>query len=133
MEINVVFLEPTQAVSLKCPANSHYNCEPEIEDFYEAARPYYPPYDDNVEPKSNYSNTFFIMALVPMFFILIVCAILVVFLAIRKGKKKYLYGTSRSFSNPNYYSANGAVNVLPNNGKAISKRLKYNKSQVRKK
>lgn len=67
-----------------------------------------------------------------MLVVIVLCIILVLFLLMKKGKKKYLYGASRSFSNPNYYSPNGGATVMPTNVKGISKRLKYNKSQVSK-
>lgn len=106
-------------------------CDPEI-DYGECAGTFYPPFEENLEPKTvDPSNTFYIMTLVPMFFIILLSMILVFFLLIKKGKKKYLYGTSRSFSNPNYYSPNGGATVMPTSVKGISKRLKYNKSQVR--
>lgn len=116
------FSEPKTIVPSKC--------DPEI-DYGECGGTFYPAFDENPEPKSvNHSNTFYIMTLVPIFFVILICMLVIYFLLIKKGKKKYLYGTSRSFSNPNYYSPNGGATVMPTSVKGISKRLKYNKSQV---
>lgn len=58
----------------------------------------------------------------------------VAYILIKKGKKNYMYGASRSFSNPNYYSndPNGPQNPADRK-QFIWKRLKYDKSQVLKK
>lgn len=117
-------------MSLKCPPGGNFKCDQE-EDYPDEHIPY--PFDKNLdetEPQpAQYSNTVYGLMLVPMIFVILVSCILVRLLL--KGKKKYSYGASRSFSNPNYYSPNNEVNAPPNNGKFIWKRLKYDKSQVR--
>lgn len=105
-------------------------CDPEI-DYGECGGTFFPPFDDNPEPKSeNNSNALYLMILMPMLAILFLCIALVFLLLIKRGKKNYSYGTGRSFSNPNYYSPNRGAIVMPTNVKGISKRLKFNKSQV---
>ncbi|KAJ8919440.1 hypothetical protein NQ315_016538 [Exocentrus adspersus] len=129
--------EPNYFVPLKCPGGN-FKCDYDDDDNFDET--HFPnPYDignfeEDTDLKSSpHSNVFYIMTLVPMLIIILLCIILVAFLAIKKGKKKYVYGTSRSFSNPNYYSSNNEANSVPGNDRRqfIWKRLKYDKSQER--
>ncbi|XP_056643570.1 low-density lipoprotein receptor-related protein 4 isoform X1 [Diorhabda sublineata] len=123
-------------VPLKCPpGSSKCDIEEERIDYDEELFPNLDSkFEDDVDDSYRslgHSNLFYIMTLVPMIFIILVCVALVAFLLIRRGKSKYVYGTSRSFSNPNYYSPNNDSASAPNNGKFIWKRLKYDKTQER--
>lgn len=125
----------------KCPGGN-YKCDYDDTDDEDNPQFYNPHVDDfdetpeHTNSENHSSNKFYIMTLVPMMCIIILCIILVTFLLIKKGKKKYPYASSRSFSNPNYYSSsnNDANHAPPNNAENrkqfIWKRLKYDKSQV---
>lgn len=121
--------EPKNPVSNTCPSTGA-KCYDDDNDNQLLFR----PTDETIEhSKKEISNKFYIMTLVPMLSIILLCIILVAFLLFKKGKKKYLYTTGRSFSNPNYYSSGGEPNAVPANGdrkQFIWKRLKYDKSQV---
>lgn len=127
--------EPNYIVPLKCPPGGTFKCDEEEDDDrdYDYFFRFDPPkLDDSIGfPSIGHSNLFYIMTLVPMLFIILICITLVLFLLIKKGKKNYLYSTSRSFSNPNYYSPNADSIAVPTNGKFIWKRLKYDKTQVK--
>nr|CAH7712475.1 unnamed protein product [Callosobruchus chinensis] len=126
--------EPKEIVPLKCPTGGSYKCDTEEEPIDcqdENICDAISPGDEDERLSAKHSNTFYVMMLVPMVFIVTLCLVLAGFLLIKKRKKKHVYGTSRSFSNPNYYSPNNEMNVVPNNGKFIWKRLKYDKSQER--
>ncbi|CAG9854879.1 unnamed protein product [Phyllotreta striolata] len=126
--------EPKQVISSKCPNKGNSNCDEEedLDDYdYYFHRIDTPKIDNDYSFPSMGNSKYYIMTLAPMLFLILLCITLVVILLVKKGKKKYTYGASRSFSNPNYYSPNGDSNAVPNNGKFIWKRLKYDKTQER--
>lgn len=127
--------EPKSPIPNKCPSGN-YKCDYDEASDDEDDDDSYFPKDKNEIPeltgKGN-SNKFYIMTLVPMLCIILLCIVLVVILLIKKGKKKYLYATGRSFSNPNYYSSGNEPNApgaSVDRKQFIWKRLKYDKSQV---
>ena len=89
-------------------------------------------------PDTELSHHFYVLTLVPMICVLLLTVVLlIVAFLYRKSKKKYMYATGRSvmtFSNPNYYtSGNEQSGPAPSTDKKsfLWKRLKYDKSQVR--
>ncbi|RZC38041.1 low-density lipoprotein receptor-related protein 4, partial [Asbolus verrucosus] len=130
--------EPRSPIPNKCPSGN-YKCDYDDDSEDDDESLYGPPslkdFDETLEHSSTErSNKFYIMTLVPMLCIILLCIILVAFLLFKKGKKKYLYATGRSFSNPNYYSSSNEPNASSGNGdkkQFIWKRLKYDKSQER--
>ncbi|CAH1130397.1 unnamed protein product [Ceutorhynchus assimilis] len=128
---------PDIRVSNVCPEGKGFDC-PESEekdyvdeDYLEAINKaeYTPPPDTPVFDKT---SAFYVITLVPMIGIVIASVAVVAYILIKKGKKTYMYGASRSFSNPNYYSndPNGPQHAADRR-QFIWKRLKYDKSQER--
>ncbi|XP_030746611.1 low-density lipoprotein receptor-related protein 4 [Sitophilus oryzae] len=128
---------PLSRVSNICPENKGYDCtkDEEIDDDEEQ-------YESSVHPKYSpepeeagivdQTSAFYVITLVPMVSIIIASIAVVTFIVIKRGKKNYLYGASRSFSNPNYYSNDTSGSQNPTDRKQfIWKRLKYDKSQER--
>lgn len=121
-------------MSNECPLGK---CDPSDNEDDDNGSTYYDPViDGNVVPEEHEtgtSNHFYVMTLVPMLCITVLSIVLVVVLLIKRGKKKYLYPTGRSFANPNYYSSNDPnapqVNMVDKRP-FIWKRLKYDKNQV---
>lgn len=123
---------PKTWISLECPPSITVCPTEEDDEVPEYSDPLLPDNGPS-ERDSNVSSHFYVMTLVPMLCIILLSIVLVVVLLIRRGKKKYLYPTGRSFSNPNYYSSSGEPNGTHNNTdrkQFIWKRLKYDKSQV---
>ncbi|XP_019869028.2 low-density lipoprotein receptor-related protein 4 isoform X2 [Aethina tumida] len=122
---------PSQVVSIKCPGEK-FKCDYDDDDETDSFQ-----YDietgDDYQKHKRHPNVFYVITLVPMLSIILICSTFFAYLFVRKGKKKYMYAASRSFSNPNYYSSNnepgrGAVGA---DRKQLWKRLKYDKSQER--
>ncbi|CAH0560459.1 unnamed protein product [Brassicogethes aeneus] len=124
--------DPITPVSLKCPGDK-FKCDYEDDDENDSHQ-YENSVDDFDVPKpKTHSNLFYVMTLVPMLFVILLFLMLFGYLFIKKGKKKYMYGPSRSFSNPNYYSSSNdpARGTAAGDRKQLWKRLKYDKSQER--
>lgn len=131
---NFVFIVPKAWVPLECPATAPA-CVTDDDEVPEYTDTILPGNDQQVpeEQDTNTTSHFYVMTLVPMLVIILLSIVLTAVLLIRKGKKKYLYPTGRSFSNPNYYSSGNDGNAAHNNvdrKQFIWKRLKYDKSQV---
>lgn len=128
------FSVPKVWISLECPTTAPA-CVTDDDEVPEYTDSILPGNDEEVpeERDTNTSSHFYVMTLVPMLVIILLSIVLTAVLLIRKGKKKYLYPTGRSFSNPNYYSSSNDANTSHNNvdrKQFIWKRLKYDKSQV---
>lgn len=129
-------LVPKSWVPLECPSTAPA-CVTDEDESPEYTDTILLPGDDQHLPEEQTTSTsshFYVMTLVPMLVIILLSIVLTVVLLIRKGKKKYLYPTGRSFSNPNYYSSGSDGNAPAHNNvdkkQFIWKRLKYDKSQV---
>lgn len=127
---------PKVWVSLDCPATAPACTIGEDDEVPEYTDAILPGNDQQVpeEQDTTTSSHFYVMTLVPMLVIILLSIVLTAVLLIRKGKKKYLYPTGRSFSNPNYYSSSNDASAPHNNvdrKQFIWKRLKYDKSQVK--
>lgn len=119
---------------MECPASAPACVTDDSDDEY--GDPELPDDSEHLPGEQTPGTTshFYVMTLVPMLVIIMLSIVLTAVLLIRKGKKKYLYPTGRSFSNPNYYSSSGDSNAAHGNVDKkpfIWKRLKYDKSQVR--
>ncbi|XP_060531905.1 low-density lipoprotein receptor-related protein 4-like [Cylas formicarius] len=128
---------PVKVISMTCPPKL-FDCSNEDDDYDdEMLLNHYETHETDDTAESNvdtHTLTFYIMTVVPMLFFIILSIAVIFYLLTKKGKKNYMYGTSRSFSNPNYYSANNEANTAANNidrKQFIWKRLKYDKSQER--
>ncbi|XP_066145382.1 low-density lipoprotein receptor-related protein 4 isoform X1 [Euwallacea fornicatus] len=127
---------PRGRVSNVCPEGKGFDCGTSGEadyDDYELFG-FGGPFETNHDvPVASDHSTFYIITLVPMLAIVITSVAVVAYILIKKGKKNYIDGASRSFSNPNYYSndPNAPQNHQPDRKQFIWKRLKYDKSQER--
>lgn len=125
---------PKTWVSLECPATAPL-CVTDDDESDEYIDSMLPGGNEHLpkEQATSTSSHFYVMTLVPMLVIILLSIVLTAVMLIRKGKKKYLYPTGRSFSNPNYYSSSGDATAAHSNvdkKQFIWKRLKYDKSQV---
>ncbi|XP_050296892.1 low-density lipoprotein receptor-related protein 4 [Anthonomus grandis grandis] len=129
---------PMVRVDPKCPENKGYDCPGPDDEFFKDDDYFDSGLDHDQEPDPaenaamDRTVAFYVITLVPMVALVLGSVAIVAYIFIKKGKKNYLYGASRSFSNPNYYS-NDPSN--PQNAgdrrQFIWKRLKYDKTQER--
>lgn len=144
MYLHEFFIEPQKRVSMKCPEIGPFKCpidEDDLNDDDQTQLYNTENKNDDINEKHPHSNLFYVITLVPMLCLIFLCIVLVTFVLLKKGKKKYIYASGRSFSNPNYYSASASSgNDQQTSGSGTNggdrkqflwKRLKYDKSQVR--
>ncbi|KAL1506053.1 hypothetical protein ABEB36_005485 [Hypothenemus hampei] len=124
---------PRGRVSNVCPEGKGFDCV----DYIDVEDDYPDPHFINTappeEPPAVTSNSaFYVITLVPMSALIIMSIGVVVYILVKRGKKNYAYGASRSFSNPNYYSNDPSGTQNPAERKQfLWRRLKYDKSQER--